>query len=304
MIIVAAVLLATTSVLLSLAAAFVHRRVRPATFAVVFTAASVTVAFASSGVLAVACWYGAARIGPIAAIGGWSSALLSQRTPVSLPVSVCAGVIATTMVLVSGRLWSRRIGELRSAHRTWAIADRSGVAVTPDANVDAFAVDGTATTRRVVLTMGLLRELPEPALQRAVIEHERSHLRHHHLLYRLGVETATATNPLLRPIRRYVDEALEAWADDDAAAATAPATVATAIATVALARTRRHRHIVLAVADTSTTWRIERLLKPENSHDAGAIIGAAIVLSTFTIFAVCCRHTETFFEVLRIASSH
>lgn len=98
--------------------------------------------------------------------------------------------------------------------------------MTSNPDVDAFAVDGTATTRRVVPTTGLLREL-DPALSQAVIAHERSHLQHHHLLYRLAVETAVGVNPLLRPVRRTIDEALEAWADDDAAHPTGRVTVAT-----------------------------------------------------------------------------
>ena len=208
-VIVASLLLAATSILLSLAARLARGRVRPSLFAIVFTVASATVAGATSGLLAMACWYGAARIGPIAAIGGWSPNLLSRRTPVPLLLSVCAGLITASIALASGRLWVRRMAQLRSAQQTWATADRSGITVTRDAAIDAFAVDGTTTNRRVVLTTGLLQELTDPALQQAVIEHERSHLRHHHLLYRLAVETAAATNPLLRPIRHCVDEALE-----------------------------------------------------------------------------------------------
>ena len=300
--IVAAVSLATTSILLVLAATLVRRRVDPRVFAVVFTIASVAVAVATSGLLAMACWYGAARIGPIAAIGGWSPNLLADRTPVPLALSVCAGVVLAAIVFASGCLWVRRIAELRSAQQTWATTDPSGITVTTDAAVDAFAVEGTATTRRVVLTSGLIHNLTDPALQQAVIEHERSHLRHHHLLYRLAVETAGAANPLLRPIRRCVDEALEAWADDDAAEATGHATVATAIAIVALARTNPRRRISLAIADTSTTRRVERLLTPEKPNRVGAIIGTGLTLSALIVLAVCCHQTETFFEALRTAS--
>ena len=57
-------------------------------------------------------------------------------------------------------------------------------------HVVAFAIEDTTATRRVVLTAGLLHALPDPALRRAVIEHEQAHLRHHHLLYRLAAESS------------------------------------------------------------------------------------------------------------------
>lgn len=194
------------SLLLSLAVDGTYQRMSPAAFAVVFTIGSVTIATASSGLVAVIAWYGAARVGLIAAAGGWSPNLLSRTTPLPLPLSVAAGFVALALVARTARL-VRHHREVKSRR-------------------DAFAVDGTATTRRVVPTTGLLREL-DPALSQAVIAHERSHLQHHHLLYRLAVETAVGVNPLLRPVRRTIDQALEAWAGDDAAHSTGRVTVAT-----------------------------------------------------------------------------
>lgn len=291
------------SILLSLAAKGMCQRVSPAVVAVVFTVASVAVAVASSGLVAVIAWYGAARVGTIATTGGWSPNLLSRTTPLPLPLSAVAGLVALVIVYGSIRLWVRRFAELRSAHRSWATDGRFEITVTSDPEVDAFCVDGTATTRRVVLTAGLLRELPDPALLRAVIEHERSHLRHHHLLYRLAVESAAGANPFLRPVRRTVDDALEAWADDDAALSNGRANVATAIATVALARTTPQRQITLAMADFSTVRRVERLLQPHYRRGhLGAVVGAVLPIVPIVALTVCCRHTETFFEVLRTAS--
>lgn len=63
---------------------------------------------------------------------------------------------------------------------------------------------------------------------------DQRHLRYHRLIYCVSVETAARANPFLRPVTRVVDEALELWADDDAARASGPATAATETATVTL----------------------------------------------------------------------
>ena len=267
-----------------------------------FTVASVTIAAASSGLLAVAGWYGAARFGPIAAAGGWSTGLLARTAPLPMPFSMCAGLGAVVITFRVAQLWVQRVGALRSAQRSWLSAGRDGITGTAERRVDAFAVEGTATTRRIVVTEGLLRALPDPDLQRAVIEHEQSHLRHHHLLYRLAVETAAYANPILRPITRVVDEALEAWADDDAAHATAPAAVASAIATVALTRVQQQpNRIALAIAESVTVRRVERLLHPARTNNVGAVVGAGLAIGAAIVLGVGCRQTEKFFEALRAA---
>ena len=297
----ALMIVAGLSALFSLTARTVARRVNPPTAAFVFTVASVTIAAASSGLLAVAGWYGAARFGPIATAGGWSPGLLARTAPVPLVVSTCAGLGLVLIMCRVAHLWFRRFTELRVAQRSWPSAGRDhGITVTAEDQVDAFAVEGTLTTRRVILTEGLLRALPDPDLRRAVIEHEQSHLRHHHLLYRLAVETAACANPILRPISPVVDEALEAWADDDAAHATAPAAVATAIATVALTRgQQRPNRIALAVAESVTVRRVDRLLHPTGTNNVGAVVGAGLAIGAAIVLGVGCRQTETFFEALR-----
>ena len=297
----ALMIIAGLSALFSLTARTLACRLAPATAALVFTMASVTIAAASSGLLAVTGWYGAARFGPIADAGGWSTGLLARTAPVPLRFSMCAGLGVVVITVRVAHLWVRRVCELRAAQRSWPSAGHDdGITVTAERRVNAFAVEGTATTRRIVLTEGLLRALPNPDLQRAVIEHEHSHLRHHHLLYRLAVETAAYANPILRPITRVVDEALEAWADDDASHATAPAAVATAIVTVALTRvSERPNRIALAIAESVTVRRVERLLHPTRTNNAGAIVGAGVAIGAVIVLGVGCRETETFFEALR-----
>ena len=211
----ALMIVAGLSALFSLTARTVARRLNPPTAAFVFTVASVTIAAASSGLLAVAGWYGAARFGPIATAGGWSPRLLARTAPLPLPVSMCAGLGIAAITLRVAHLWFRRVRELRAAQRSWRPAGHDqGITVTAEQRVDAFAVEETAKTRRIVLTERLLRAIPDPDLQRAVIEHEQctsdtitfsTARRRNGCAYQLD----PATHHRCRPA-----ESLEAWADD------------------------------------------------------------------------------------------
>ena len=292
------------SALVSVTARTVSRRMSPATTAVALTVASVTIAGTSTGILAVAAWYGVARFGPVAAAGGWSPRLLSNATPLPLPASAIAGIATLGVAVSVVRLWLRRAAELRSAQRLWYRTGRDPIVIADDDEIDAFAIEGSTATRRVILTAGLLRALPEAALQRAVIAHEQAHLRHHHLFYRLATETAARANPFLRPIISVVTDALESWADDEAARATGPATVATAIATVALTRAEQPPlPIALAIAESVTVRRIERLLDPARINNAGVVAGALFAVIALIVLGVSCHQTERFFEALRTASN-
>ena len=295
------------SVVFSVTAHPVSTRMAPRTAAIVYTASAVLIALTSTGLLAVEGWYAAARFTPIAHQGGWSSRLLERTSPLPFPTSVLAGTLALAIVVSIVRLWTKRARELRTeqrAHRPIGSTGSGEIAVIITDDIDAYAIDGTLATRRIVLTDALLRELPDPALQRAVIEHERSHLRHHHLIYRLCVESAVRANPLLRPATHVVEHSLEAWADDDAATITAPATVATALATIALTKTRPlHRRVALAIANSATVRRIERLLTPIRPNRIGALVATTMTLSARLALALCCHQTERFFEALRTASN-
>ena len=182
------------SALVSLTARSVSRRMSPAATAVAFTVASVTIASTSTGILAVAAWYGVARLGPVAAAGGWSSRLLSNTTPLPLPVSVFAGIATLTIFVSVVHLWAHRAAELRSAQRLWYPNGQDPIVI----------------------------------------------------------------------------------ADDDSVRATGSATVATAIATVALPRAERPpRRIALAIAESVTIRRIERLLHPTRTNNTGVVAGAS-----------------------------
>jgi beta-lactamase regulating signal transducer with metallopeptidase domain len=134
--------------------------------------------------------------------------------------------------------------------------------VVDDAEVAAFAVDGFDRRRRVVLTTGLLALLSEPPLRRAVIEHERSHLRHHHLMFRLAIEFAVRLNPILRPTIDVVEDALERWADADAADRVGADVVARALVTVALAAPSAMSPVALPLTGGQVAKRVAALVDP------------------------------------------
>jgi beta-lactamase regulating signal transducer with metallopeptidase domain len=67
-----------------------------------------------------------------------------------------------------------------------------------------------------VVTTGLLCAL-STTQRRAVLEHERSHVRHRHAWWLLAADLAAAANPLLRATARTVAHTVERWADEDAA---------------------------------------------------------------------------------------
>lgn len=300
----ALIIAVVASALLTLVSSMVARRMHPRTTVIVCTAASVIVAAASTGLLALAAWYGTARLRPVASMGGWSSSLLGRVDPLSAPVSVlaCAALVVVAVSIV--RLVAIRAGELSAAHRTVPEPGPLGVSVMDVDDVDAFALDGLPSHRRVVVTAGLVELLPDPTLQQVVIEHERSHLRHHHLAYRLAVETAARANPLLQPMIAIVDDACEAWADDDAAMQTTRASVAAALASVAIARGERPvPRVAFAVASSGTVRRVSRQLAPTRPTDLGAVAVAGLAVVSMVLLGLCCRRTELFFEALRLASN-
>ena len=298
----ALITLGLLSLLLSATAHPISRRTAPATAALVYTAAALVIALASTSLLAVLGWFTLARFPPVAHAGGWSGSQLSRRQPVPGAVSAIAGLTIFILVVRVVLMWRRRAYELLAAHRELLPPGPDGITVLANDAVDAFAVEGTPTNRRVVLTNGLLRHLADPTLRQAVIDHERSHLRHHHLAYRLTAETAARANPLLRPITCIVDNAVEAWADNDAARTTGPATVASALALIAIAQAApTGSRVALGVANSTTVRRIERLLHPPRVTRLGAIPGGVLAVIALIVVGIAFRHTESFFETLRAA---
>ncbi|MEO8696823.1 MAG: M56 family metallopeptidase, partial [Acidimicrobiales bacterium] len=147
----------------------------------------------------------------------------------------------------------------------------------------AFAVPGRHP--HVVVSTGML-DLLDADEQRAMLAHERAHLRHHH--HRLIIATEVAASmlpPLWFPARR-VRFATERWADQDAAREIGDATiVARAIARAALARSDASgRELALSGSDVAA--RIEALTNnPDRSRldPAPFAVGMLVALSAIAV---------------------
>lgn len=293
-----------TSIVLSWSSAYLAARSAPRHAVIVCTLASLIVASASSGILAIAAWYGVARLASVARLGEWSASLLGRRSPLPVAASSLAGLCLAYVAVAVAFLFVGHLVDLRRARRALPMTPASDpVVVLRQSEVDAFALDGTRPNRRVVVTEGLLQELRDPQLLEAVLAHERAHLRHHHILYRIIVRVSATANPFLLPVVAVVEDAIEAWADDDAASTAGRCNVAAALSTVALARARaRTPRMALGVSGSGTVKRVERLLNPTAVSRTGLYVAAGASITAAIAIVMCSITTETFFEALRAAS--
>ena len=162
-------------------------------------------------------------------------------------------------------------------------------------SLTAFAVPGRHP--HVVVSTGML-DLLDADEQRAMLAHERAHLRHHH--HRLIVATEVAASmlpPLWLPARR-VRFATERWADQDAAREVGDANiVARAIARAALARSDSFGP-ELALNGSDVAARIEALTR---THDRSRVdtpvllVGMLVAMSVIAVVAQI-HHVLDFFQ--------
>jgi hypothetical protein len=147
----------------------------------------------------------------------------------------------------------------------------------------------------------VLEACGDPQLRRAVLEHERAHLRHHHATLRLLCDLAAAVNPLLHPIARRVDFVLERWADEDAAGITSRSAVAEALAIVSLVSLAGRGS--LALDGSSVPVRISELLDQHRPRSLPTALFAALAAALFSLAVIAvlhtCHDTEILFENLR-----
>jgi Zn-dependent protease with chaperone function len=281
------------------------RRLSPACAAWSLTLAAVLGAASALASLGLLAWTLVARLPPVAAVGDWRPGAVTA-SPVPLAIAVIA-LVALAGIAARLLRWGRDqalearetllleralptkgaparlvtvAGERPSAHAVAALPGRGG---------------------HVVITSQLLDVLDDPALRRAVVEHERSHLHHHHATIRLLANVAAAVNPLLRRVADEVAFHLERWADEDAARATSPAVTAEALATVSLAGMPGMASLAFGLRGVA--GRIDALLSgPPARRPRGTILVAALaallLLTGIATFRAC-RSTEALFEGLQ-----
>lgn len=160
----------------------------------------------------------------VTAVAAVSATMSAIAVGALLATGDSAWLIATGVVLLAVIAWRcaeviRHLARVASGARAAAEfgrrADRtSRILVVDDDVPDAFAVASGGGA--VVVTAGLVAELSEDEM-RAVVLHERAHLRYrHHMAVQIG-ESAAQSIPLLRPAVAALRHATERHADECAA---------------------------------------------------------------------------------------
>ncbi len=289
--------------LFSAAAPVIARRLPPAIATWLLSIGGLVAAAGSVAVLGFLAFTLAGRAPLLAEQGHWSPTALRHDDPVAVPVEVVAMLALAAATVRVTAVALRRSRALLAAHRLAAALPAHGaeLAVIADPIPCAFAVPGRPG--RIVASVGLLRRL-DTGQRRAVLAHERSHLRHYHHVHHTAAQLAAAANPLLRALPAAMALTTERWADEDAARTAHRDTVAQALiqaATTGL-RSAATPAVVLAVAAEQITARVQALRAPAPRPAAWPIAALlAVLLLTAASTLLAAHDTERLFELAKHA---
>ncbi|WP_261575759.1 M56 family metallopeptidase [Frankia gtarii] len=279
-------------------AARAARSLPPATATVVLTGFALSVSLVTGAVLCLACLLGVVEQFPATHPADWSTATLREQLPVPIGVGLAAGGLAIALL---GRAGLHLVRVVARARRTAAVVATlpavGDLAVIDDTALHAYSVPGRHS--RIVVSTGLLRSLTGPQ-RGALLAHEEAHLRHHHHRYAQLARLAAAANPLLSPVARAVDGAIERWADTVAAREVGDAaTVARALSTAALALPRMPPES-LGAAHHDVIDRVRDLLEPPRRQ---ARTGVLFVLAATLCWASATALVLYVFRVVELSES-
>jgi Zn-dependent protease with chaperone function len=283
------------SMVLGPAASWAGRRLPPQVATWLLTCAGVVAAGAWTTSLALLAFTRVGQIPLVAAEGPWSAGVLAAIDPVSWTVALVCGLVLLASVLALVVVSWRRVRVLVEARRECRELSVAGdLAVLDDPVPAAFALPGSPG--RVVVSSGMLRALAADE-RRALLAHERAHLRHRHHLFLLVLQLAAAVHPLLRPLARAGAFAAERWADEEAAAEVGDRPlVARAVARAALA-VKRAPQPALAVTGGPVPQRVQALMAPPAPMRRGLVtVFGAVMLACCLSVAEATHDTEELFE--------
>jgi Zn-dependent protease with chaperone function len=252
----------------------------PRTATWILTSAALLAAIAWVTVLAMIGFTLIGQIPEVAEEGRWSPRVLAADTPVDWPVAAaCILAVLVIAVVLTVASW-RRVRLMVQAWRQCRDLPTAGdLSILDDPVPTAFALPGAPS--RIVVSSGMLQALTADE-RRALLAHERAHLRRRHHLFLLALQLAASVNPILRPLARAGALTLERWADEEAAATVADRRlVARALARAALAA-KRVPAAAMAATGGPVPQRVKALLGPP----APARRGLAIAFATLMV--VCC----------------
>jgi hypothetical protein len=285
------------------AAPWAGRRLHPRAAAWMLTCAAVVSAGAWGTTLGLLAFTLVGQIPLVASEGPWSVGVLAANDPVGRPVAGACGLLLLAsvagLVVMAGRLTRTFVSSWRQCRELPAAGD---LAVIDDPLPTAFALPGAPG--RVVVSSGMLQAL-SAGERRALIAHERAHLRHRHHLFLLTLQLSAAVLPLLRPLVRTGGYALERWADEEAAADVADRPlVARAVARAALAAKRAPER-ALAATGGPVPQRVRALLAPPAPFRLGpAVVCAVLMLLCCASVTEAVHDNEELFEMAMYGGHH
>lgn len=275
------------------------RRAHPGGGLWIASAGSLLLATATTATLLAAAVPWAARLRPVAALGHWSAPALGQ--PVPPPLLLLAVVM---LAAAAAGLLQVAAGDGRRLLAAWRLAARTapGLLVTADPDPLAYALPGWPG--RIVVSRVLLRRL-DAGQRRAVLAHERAHLRQRHDLHVLAARLAAGANPLLRGLPAAVRAAAERQADEHAAAVVGDRqTVAHAIAVAA----GMVPAAALAAGRTDVPRRVAALLapaRPSRLAAAGRLgVPATLVALTCLSALLLAHRLDGILDLAHLAAGH
>lgn len=244
------------------------------------TATALVLAGGSTIVLALLAGAGLSAVPAVAALGDWSARALRGMHLTSEPVAIVAGllvaVVLARVVIAGVRSW-RSVRTVR-VEATRSTSELVVVGGGPLAVAVPFGGGRIVVSRRMLAELG-------PGETRALLAHERAHLRgrHHWFLALAGL--AVALNPLVRPVKTTLEFALERWADEVAATEVADRRlVATAVARAALLSNGRSG-FGLAVTGGPVPRRVAALLSVAGTRWRAAVLGLVAAVAVATLSA-------------------
>lgn len=284
-----------TSVALWLGADALATRCSPKWAARALVVLTMSVALTTGLVLSVVAGLGIVQSGWAGRLGDWSADAIADRFRVPPALTAAAAFAAAVLLAMALTHGVRAVRSLTVAARSCKALGPgvSGLVVVDDDRVAAYAVP--ALRGRTVVSRRLLRELDADE-GRAVLAHERAHLRHRHFLYVQSAELAAAANPLLRRSATAVRRAVESWADDEAATVVGDRVcVARAVAKATLIyRGQVGPRAALAVGDASdVARRVHHLLdstRPRSARWVALMIAAAVACAVSALTASLYAH--------------
>lgn len=275
LLLIVAVLPWALSLLLGFGADRIDRRLNPSTAVLLLPILSVVTAFSV-----------------LASLTALAAVFLatSRAVWVTLGIVICAWMIWRSVEVA--RHVRRVVASTSIASDFGDDARTTGGIVVVDSDVpDAFAVPSGGGA--VVITTGLAEALSNNEL-RAVIEHERAHLRHRHSVWIQMCEIAARVDPVLEPLTAKVRHAAERQADESAAAL-GRRDALSAIARTALLRNQLDRGTrTLASTGGDVVRRVQALGEPpQHRPDRGILAAGVVLVLASTVISVA------FFDVVQ-----